>query len=294
MDKAPCNLKLPITVVIAVKNEAINLPKCLIALSCVERIVVVDSKSTDLTAEIATSHGADVYQFESLGSYPKKRQWSLDNIPIKTRWVLLLDADEVVSEKLWREIRIKINSRDAADAYMISKGYHFLGKRMRFGGFSFKTIALFKTGVASFEKLSSDIETELDMEVHERLIVRGTIGSIKTPLIHEDFKGLEAYIARHNKYSTWEAQVRHHFFKSGYYGEEIIIPKLFGNPQERRRWLKLLVIYLPCEHWIWFFYHYFFCFGFLHGVRGLIACQIRASYIAQVRAKVYELRHHEQ
>ena len=57
-----------------------------------------------------------------------------------------------------------------------------------------------------------------DVEVHERIIVDGSIGKLKTPLIHEDFKGLTAYIDRHNRYSTWEAKVRHNFLKNGHWG----------------------------------------------------------------------------
>jgi hypothetical protein len=127
------------------------------------------------------------------------------------------------------------------------------------------------------------------MEVHERMIVDGRVASLRTPLIHEDFKGLEAYIARHNKYSTWEARLRHDFLKYGSYGQEAITPRFFGNVQERRRALKRLLIRIPMEHWLWFLYHYVFRLGLLEGRRGLIACQIRASYIAQVRAKVFEL-----
>jgi hypothetical protein len=121
------------------------------------------------------------------------------------------------------------------------------------------------------------------------MIVDGSVARLRTPLIHEDFKGLEAYIARHNKYSTWEARLRHDFLKSGRYGQETISPRFFGNSQERRRALKRLLIRIPMEHWLWFLYHYVFRLGLMEGRRGLIACQIRASYIAQVRAKVFEL-----
>jgi hypothetical protein len=173
---------------------------------------------------------------------------------------------------------------------MIKKGFHFLGRKLRFGGFSFPAVLLFRTGKARFEKLVEDVRAGLDMEVHERIVVQGRIEQLKTPLIHDDFKGLEAYIDRHNQYSTWEAKVRHQFLTTGCYGEQTIQPHLFGNSQERRRWLKAMIIRLPFEHWLWFFYHYVVRLGFLEGKRGLIASQIRASYIAQVRAKIFELR----
>ncbi|BDD87659.1 glycosyltransferase family 2 protein [Desulfofustis limnaeus] len=282
--------KLPITVILAAKNEAANLPRCFSALGPVAHVVLLDSHSTDDTAEIARRWGAEVLQFDYKGGYPKKRQWALDTLPIDTPWVLLLDADEVIPEKLWCEIAEVITEKSKYDAFMVTKGFHFLGRRMVYGGFSHSAILLFKTGKASFERIFDDDPSGLDMEVHERVMVDGTIGRLTTPLIHEDFKGLEAYISRHNKYSTWEARLRYLYLTTGSYGRETITPKLFGNSQERRRALKKLVVRLPFEPWLWFWYHYFFKLGFLEGREGLIACRIRASYINQVRAKIYELK----
>ncbi len=128
------------------------------------------------------------------------------------------------------------------------------------------------------------------MEVHERMVVEGEIGVLRTPLIHEDFKGLEAYIDRHNRYSTWEAFVRSQWLASGRFGQESVEAKLLGNVQERRRWLKQLAIRFPGEPWLWFCYHYFLRLGFLEGRAGLIASQIRRQYISNVRAKMYEIR----
>ena len=284
------NDKLPITVLIAAKNEAPNLPKCFDSLKPVEKVFVIDSCSSDSTLEIAISYGVEVVQFHYKGGYPKKRQWALDNLDIKTPWVFLIDADEVVPNSLWDEIKTIVSNKDNADAYMIKKGFHFLGKKMKFGGFSFEAVLLFKTRKAKFERLVEDDLTGFDMEVHERIIVQGRIGKLMIPLIHEDCKNLEAYISRHNIYSTWKAKVRYQLRQSGVHGEDTIRPRLFGNSQERHRWLDRLSSRLPFEHWIVFFYHYFFRLGFLEGQRGLIACQIRSDYIAQVRAKVYELQ----
>ncbi len=282
--------KLPITVLIAVKNEAINLPRCLSSLAPAKKVVVIDSHSTDATADIARDYGAELMQFDYHGGYPKKRQWALDNLPIETPWVFMLDADEVIPADLWSEIGETISKHPGFDAFLIKKGFHFLGRPMRFGGFTHSAVLLFRTGKAHFERLFDDESDGLDMEIHERIIVNGSIGHIKTPLIHEDFKGLEAYIARHNKYSTWEARLRYRFLTTGQYGEDTITPKFLGNSQERRRAIKAMVIRLPFEHWLWFAYHYFFKLGFLEGRAGLIACQIRASYIAQVRSKIHELQ----
>lgn len=281
---------MPITVLLAVKNEALNLARCLTALGPPRRVVVLDSHSTDATEAIAREQGAEVVQFDYQGGYPKKRQWALETLEISTPWVFLLDADEVVPEALWAEIGVAIARRDAPNAFLMTKGFHFLGRRVRYGGFSHSAVLLFRAGRARFERLVEDERDGMDMEIHERVIVDGTLGRLTTPLIHEDFKGLEAYIARHNKFSTWEARLRHRYLTTGHYGEETIQPRLFGNSQERRRFLKTLVMRLPFEHWIWFVYHYFLRLGILEGRAGAIACQIRGSYIAQVKAKLYELR----
>src|SRR5262249_10825999 len=144
-------------------------------------------------------------------------------------------------------------------------------------------VLLVRHGRARFEHiLDENLETRpMDMEVHERLIVDGSIGRLKTPLVHEDFKDLQAYLDRHNRYSTWEAAVRHNYFTTGRYGKNTIRPRLFGNTQERRRFLKGLITRLPFESWLWFAYHFCLRLGFLEGPRGLIASQIRAAYISQ-------------
>lgn len=282
--------KLPITAILSVKNEAENLPKCLAALKPAERVVVLDSHSSDTTAEIARDAGIEVLQFEYKGGYPKKRQWALENLDIRSSWILLLDADEVVPEALWKEIGSELSKKNVPDAFLITKGFHFMGRRFRFGGFSFAAVLLIQKGKARFERLMEDDPDGLDMEVHERVIVDGTVGRLVTPIIHEDFKGLDAYLGRHRRYAMWEAKLRYSFFSSGRYGQEAIKARLWGNTQERRRFLKLLAIRMPFEPLLWFGYHYFLKLGFLEGHAGWIASKVRYKYIAWVREELNRLQ----
>jgi glycosyltransferase involved in cell wall biosynthesis len=281
---------LPITVLLAAKNEAVNLPKCLAALKPAQRVIVLDSQSTDATPEIVRQHGAELVQFHYQGGHPKKRQWALDTLEITTPWVFLLDADEVVPADLWHDIERAIHEPAVPAAFLITKGFHFLGRRLMFGGFSFQAVLLFRAGQARFERVLAEADSGFDMEVHERVIVDGSIGRLRTPLIHEDFKSLHAYLDRHNRYSTWEAQVRRKFLETGRWGEETVPARLFGNTQERRRWLKYLALRLPFEPMLWFLYHYVIKLGFLEGRPGWIASRLRAQYIFQVRAKLYEIK----
>jgi hypothetical protein len=251
--------------------------------------LVVDSHSSDGSPDVASAAGARVIQFEYRGGYPKKRQWVLDGQEIRHDWVLLIDADEAVPPSLWEEIATVVGQPSGPKAFLVKKEFHFLGRRMRFGGFSHRAVALFRRDSARFEELPFADASGLDIEVHERLLVEGSIGRLRTALQHEDFKGLSAYIDRHNRYSTWEAQARISLLEGGG-GSGQVHPRPFGNLQERRRWLKLAAARAPLEPTLWFLWHYVLCLGFLEGRRGLIAAQIRAAYIAQVRAKIFEAR----
>ena len=112
----PLPRKVPVTVIVAVKNEAKNLDRCLLGLDRAERVLVIDSGSVDGTQEIAARCGAEVIQFRYTGGYPKKRQWALDTIPIRTTWVLMVDGDERVTPALWDEIAQAVESTSAPDA----------------------------------------------------------------------------------------------------------------------------------------------------------------------------------
>lgn len=278
-------MMLPITVIVAVKNEALNISRCLASLQPAEATYVIDSQSTDGTAEIAKSAGATVVQFSYPGGgSPRKRQWAMNTLPITSPWVMLIDADELVTPQLWAEIGERIQ-RPEAVAFDALKLFHFMGRRFRFGGFSHSAVILFRRGNARFEQPMGQSNDGLDMEVHERLLVDGPVERLQAPLIHDDFKGLAAYIDRHNRYSTWEADFRSQLSRGDAKG---VAGRLFGNVQERRRLLKRWAMRMPFEATAWFLYHYVVRFGFLEGRRGLIAAQIRRSYIEQVRAKRYE------
>ena len=278
---------LPVSVVIPTKNEAANLERSVGgSVAHATRVFVVDSQSTDGTPDLARRLGAEVWQFDYGGGYPKKRQWALEQIPFETPWVLLLDADEEVPAALWEEIAVAVRDERVA-AYFARKEFHFLGRRLRFGGFSHSAILLLRHGRARFERPAFDDTSGLDMEVHERLLVSGPTRHLRAPLLHYDQKGLSAYVDRHNRYATWDAAARRALLERLTAGGEVV-GRLFGNLQERRRFLKRLAIRMPFEPTLWFLYHYVVRLAFLEGRRGLIASQIRAGYIALSRAKLFE------
>src|SRR3954464_15273487 len=113
MSKAACRNKVPVSVLVPVKNEAENLRRCLPALAWADEVFVVDSQSTDETVSVAEEFGARVEQFHFNGTFPKKKNWALDNLPFRNEWVLIVDADEVVVPELADEVARRTEADEA-------------------------------------------------------------------------------------------------------------------------------------------------------------------------------------
>jgi len=151
---------LPIGVIIPVRNEARNLPRCLESLRGVGEVYVVDSNSSDETAEIARSFDATVVQFTYRVGWPKKRQWAMDTLPITYDWILLLDADEALTSQLAEEMRRAIQDYNF-DGYYIALQMFFLGRALRHSDASFCKLSLFRRGKGRFECRLKDQDTSM-------------------------------------------------------------------------------------------------------------------------------------
>src|SRR5208337_4303456 len=174
--------KLPVSVIVAARNEEKNLPRCLEALRDVGEVYVIDSQSTDATPEIARSCGAKVVQFHYQGGWPKKRQWAMENLPLQYDWILLIDADEALTPDLADEIRNAIQS-PGRNGYYISLRMWFLGKVLRHGDATFWKLALFRRDKGHYECRLRDQDSSMaDMEVHEHVVVDGPALRLKNPL----------------------------------------------------------------------------------------------------------------
>jgi glycosyltransferase involved in cell wall biosynthesis len=278
---------LPVSVIIPARNEAHNLPRCLEALRCCSEIYVIDSQSTDATVEIVRSYGAKVVQFHYQGGWPKKRQWAMDTLPLANEWILLLDADEVLTPELAEEIRRAIRD-PACNGYRIALRIHFLGRELRFGDTSFWKLSLFRRGMGRYECRLKDQDTSMaDMEVHEHVVVSGATATLKHALVHHNVESLARYIQKHNEYSNWESRV----LLEGEAGQGELPPSFFGTQAQRRRWLKKKLYHLPGIPVFIFLYKYLVRLGFLDGVPGLIFCGFQAVQMFHTKAKIYERKH---
>ena len=278
--------QLPVTVIVAARNEEHNLARCLESVRDAAEVYVIDSQSTDGTPEIARSLGAKVVQFHYRGGWPKKRQWALDNLNLACDWVLLLDADEALTDELANEIRTVVRA-GRYDGYYLRLRMHFLGRILRHGDAGFWKLALFRVGKGHYECRLEDQDSSMaDMEVHEHVVVNGKTSRLKNPLIHHNVESLFRYIQKHDEYSNWEARV---LAQSEPGGSELP-PSLTGTQAQRRRWIKKHLYALPGSPVLLFFYRYFLRLGILDGMPGLIYSGFQAVQMFHTKAKIYELK----
>jgi len=281
---------LPVTVIIPVRNEAHNLPRCLESLKSVGEVYVIDSESTDDTGVVAQSYGAKVVQFHYAGGWPKKRQWAMDTLLLAFDWILLLDADEVLTPDLENEITKAILDPNI-DGYYIALQICFLGRRLRHSGAGFWKLSLFRKGLGRFECRLRDQDASMaDMEVHEHVVVNGTTRKLSHPLIHHNIESLSRYIQKHNEYSNWEARVWCYGGRDKDKNDEDIKPSLWGTQAQRRRWLRRRFLRMPGSPLAFFLYKYVWRLGFLDGIPGLIYCAMQGIQFFHIKAKIYELR----
>lgn len=271
-----------IDVLIITFNESLNLPHCLGALTgWTKRIFVVDSGSTDGTQEIARSLGAEVVHHTWEG-YARQKNWALRNLPFESEWILIVDADEVITEEV-RNRLLEIASKPAEsvreNGFFINRVTYFMGRAIHHCGyFPSWNLRFFKRGQGFYE----------DREVHEHVIIEDPVGYIKEPMIHDDRRGLEHYIAKHNRYSTLEARaIFEEISARRHDAQEANITA----DTRRRRWLKRNVMpHVPYPGLWRFIYMYILQFGILDGRAGFEFCRFIAMYDSMVALKLRELR----
>lgn len=271
--------KLAISALLCVKNEERDLPATLAVLAhTFSEIVVVDSSSTDGTVAIARRSGARVVQFEWNGSYPKKKQWSLENVEFANAWVFFFDGDERPSEELLRELSaVDWADHLSVDAYFVPITYGFAGHLLRFG-YVVRKCALVRLGRVQFPVVPDlDIPGITEVEGHYQPHVQGRIDALRGAIVHEDTDGISAWFDRHNRYSDWEAHV-----------------KLDGSARDivRRHKSRQGQIFdrIPFKALTFFVYSYVVRRGFLDGRAGFDYAIGLSMYRWQIGVKARELR----
>jgi glycosyltransferase involved in cell wall biosynthesis len=286
-DAMTTNGKVPVSVLVPVRNEAANLPRCLASIGWAAEVWVVDSQSTDGTAAIAERGGARVAQFHFNGTWPKKKNWALEHLAWTHDWVLILDADEVLPPEAEAEIRAIVTAAaPRAEGYWINRRFHFLGQWLRHAYQPNWNLRLFRRTLGRYEQLTDAATGSGDNEVHEHVVVQGRTARLRCVMDHHAFPSVESFVERHNRYSNWEARVAL---------DPAAAPATnlqLAHVSWRRR-LKRAVRRLPGRPWLRFAYVYFWQRGFLDGRAGYVFARLHGFYEFLSVVKTEELRRRE-
>jgi glycosyltransferase involved in cell wall biosynthesis len=274
--EAPTSL---LSVIVLAYNEEANLPDCLESLRGLRcALFVVDSGSTDRTVEIAAMHGATVRQHH-FENYAAQRNWALDSLPFDTSWVLHLDADERLTPELVDEMNMVLDLvPPGVSGFLLRKRTIFMGKWIRHGGhYPSYHLRLFRRDRGRCEARLYD----------QHFVVEGHIDQLKHDYLDVVSSSLVTWTIRH---ARWAAMDAREMVKPQIDGEHVV-PDVFGNPVERRRWWKYLYGRGPlfARAFCYWLYRYFVRLGFLDAKEGLIFHFLQGFWFKfLVDAMIYE------
>ena len=244
---------MPLSVVLITHNAAAQLADCLASVAFADEVVVVDSGSSDGTAELAARYGARVVAKEWLG-FGRQKQFAVEQAAHD--WVLCLDADERVSPELAASL-VRALQAPAAPVYRMARRNRFLGRWLRHGeGYPDWSARLFDRRQARWS----------DDGVHEKVLYAASPGTLTGDLLHESGEDLGRYLEKQNRYTTLAAQELHRQGRRAGIAEFAFSPLV--------RFIKFYVLRL----------------GFLDGLPGLVHIAIGCMSSSMKYAKLIELR----
>jgi glycosyltransferase involved in cell wall biosynthesis len=242
-----------LSVVTLALNEERNIEACLESVRWADEILVVDSGSTDRTVELARKHTPHVVTLPWLG-YGATKNRALDLV--HGDWVLWLDADERVTPELEQEIRTVLSSGGRQHAaYAVARRAYFLGRWIRHSGwYPSRVTRLFRRSAGRFT----------EKNVHEELVVDGSVGLLQGDLLHFTDPDLHHYFVKFNRYTSLAAE---------------------DLDRAGRRWSAADLLLRPGFQ---FFKMYVLRRGFLDGMEGFILGVVSAAYVFVKYAKLRE------
>ncbi len=231
-----------ISVLVITYNEMGYIQKCIDSIDFVDEIIVVDSYSTDGTYEYLQNHPKVKVIQNPFENFTAQKSFALKQA--SNDWVLFLDADEVVPEKLKHEISRTVSNNTDCVAYWFYRKFMFQNKPLHYSGWQTdKNYRLFRKSKVKF----SDKKI-----VHETLIVDGKSGILNEKLVHYCYKNHEDYKVKMLKYGRLKA--KEDFYKENYFN----------------------YLYLTVKPTWKFFNHYILRLGILDGKKGITICYLNA------------------
>lgn len=278
-----------LTVVILTKDEEKHIERCLASVRpFASRVLVVDSGSTDRTVELARAGGAEVLSNPWV-NYATQMNWGIDHVDAEADWIMRLDADEIVTPELAREIADKLPGQPQdVDGVYVSRRMTFMGRPMRWGGiFPVRVLRLFRNGRGRCENRWMD----------EHIVVTGPTGDFSGEIIDDNRNSLTWWTQKHNAYASREV-VDLLNLEHGFMPHETVADLRGGKQAGVKRWLKEVVYArMPggLRAFVYFLYRYVIRLGFLDGREGAAFHVLQGLwYRYLVDAKLHEVRKYMQ
>ena len=279
-------MKNDLSVIIPVRNEIIHIERSIKSALCLTpHVYVVDSSSSDGTIEKAISLGAKVFQYEwgPSSSFSDKMNWALKNLPIKTQWILRLDADEYFMDKTIEELSVELAKLDPQiNGVTLNRRIHFLGRWMKHSGqYPRPMLRVTRLGYAQYEARLLD----------EHVLIEGNrIANLSLDFIDENLSSISTWIQKHDKYSTLQAIELLHLQIGLFERQENIEIDLSLQKLRKRKYFysQLPTYWRP---FMYFFFRHIIKLGFLDGYQGFLWNFLQAWwYNTVVDIKIQEIR----
>lgn len=239
-----------ISAIILTKNEEKNIERCLQSLSFCDEIIAIDDYSTDKTLDILKKNNVKVIQRKLDSDFSKQRNFGMEKA--KNEWVLFVDADEVISEELQKEILKKVQEEKADGFYMPRQDFLF-GKKLQHGD----------AGNVSLLRLGKKSKGKWKYQIHEVWEMDGKTLKLKSPIQHFPHQTISEFLREIDFYSTIRAR---ELWDIGIRADAISI-----------------IMYPKLK----FLHLYFLKLGILDGISGLVHAIMMSFYTFLVRSKLY-------
>jgi len=273
-----------LSIVILTYNESKHLKRCIESIKDIAtEVFVVDSFSSDNTVEIAKNLGAKVYK-NPWKNYATQFNWGLKNCPIQTKWVMRLDADEIIPPELSKEIKEALSKDNSIKGYILNRGHMFLDKKIKHGG-SYPTKLL-----RIWEYTNGYCENKW-MDEHIILNEKGEVKNLKNPFWDYNLNNIGWWTEKHNGYATREA-IDQLNKKYNLFNIENVNNDLTKQSKIKKILKNNIYEKIPksIRSFLYFNYRYIVRLGFLDGYQGLVWHFLQGFwYRFLVDAKVYEI-----
>lgn len=245
-----------LSVAIITFNEEKNIRRLLEKIhDLADEIVVVDSHSTDGTAEIARSYEKVKLIPHAFEGYGRQKNFAISQC--SGEWIFFPDADEIPDDLAKSEIKKIVEDGGLVDVYKIEFNNIFLGRVLHHGEWgNVWRERLFRRGSARYS----------DDPVHETFITEKEIGTLKGKIHHYTYRDISHHLDKTNRYTSMMAQ------------------KMLQNGKKSSVWKLVLSPIFQ------FFKTYIFQLGFLDGIPGFYGSINAAFYTFSKYMKLYELQ----